>query len=35
MKTEEVDLESIEVMVRAFYATIIKGDLVGPFLEKL
>ena len=34
MKTAEVDLESIEIMVRAFYATLIKDDLVGPFFIK-
>ncbi|MCF6244877.1 MAG: group III truncated hemoglobin [Sulfurovum sp.] len=34
MKTAEVDLESIEKMVRAFYATLIKDDLVGPFFIK-
>ena len=31
MKTAEVDLESIEIMVRAFNARLIKDDLVGPF----
>lgn len=34
MKTEVVDLESIEIMVRAFYAKLIKDDLVGPFFIK-
>lgn len=34
MKTAEVDLESIETMVRAFYATLIKDELVGPFFIK-
>jgi len=34
MKNTEVDLESIEKMVRAFYATLIKDDLVGPFFIK-
>ena len=34
MKTAEVDLESIEIMVRAFYAKLIKDDLVGPFFIK-
>ena len=34
MKTSEVDLESIEIMVRAFYARLIKDDLVGPFFIK-
>ncbi len=34
MKTDVVDLESIEIMVRAFYARLIKDDLVGPFFIK-
>jgi len=34
MKTSEVDLESIEIMVRSFYAILIKDDLVGPFFIK-
>jgi hemoglobin len=34
MKTDVVDLESIEIMVRAFYAKLIKDDLVGPFFIK-
>ena len=34
MKTDVVDTESIEKMVRSFYATLIKDDLVGPFFIK-
>jgi len=34
MKTAEVDLESIEKMVRSFYAILVKDDLVGPFFIK-